>query len=94
MRRTEALQGVRMIEFRDIVSRYEASEFGQLEAAELLGVGERTVRRWCGRFEDDGEAGLQDGRLGTVSSRRVPAARDAEVEARIGASGRDDRCPE
>jgi transposase len=81
MRRTEAHQGVRMIKFRDILGRWEAAEFGQLEAAELLGVSERTFRRWRERFEDDGEAGLRDRRLGKVSPKRVPAAREAEVEA-------------
>ena len=68
MRRTEALQGVRMIKFLDILGRYEALEFNQLEAAELLGVGERTFRRWCQRYEEDGEAGLLDRRLA-----RLPA---------------------
>jgi transposase len=81
MRRTEALQGVRMIKFLSILSRYEVAEFSQLEAAELLGVGERTFRRWRQRFEDDGEEGLLDRRLGKVSGKRVPAAREAEVEA-------------
>ena len=71
MRRTEALQGVRMIRFLDILGRYEALEFNQLEAAELLGVGERTFRRWCQRYEEDGEAGLLDRRLGKASGRRV-----------------------
>jgi transposase len=37
-----------------------------MEAAELLGVGERTFRRWRGRYEEDGEAGLLDRRLGKV----------------------------
>jgi transposase len=81
MRRSEAHQGVRMIKFLDILGRYAASEFGQLEAAELLGVGERTFRRWRQRYEDDGEAGLLDRRLGKVSGKRVPPAREAEVEA-------------
>ena len=47
MRRTEALQGVRMIKFRSVFERYEASELNQIEAAELLGISERTFRRWC-----------------------------------------------
>jgi len=81
MRWTEAHQGVRMIKFKDILSRYEASELGRLEAAELLGVGERTFRRWRERFEDEGEAGLRDRRLGKVSPKRVPAGREAEVAA-------------
>jgi hypothetical protein len=79
MRRTEALQGVRMIKFLDILGRYEALEFNQLEAAELLGVGERTFRRWCQRYEEDGEAGLLDRRLGKASGRRVPVDRADEV---------------
>jgi transposase len=81
MRRSEARQGVRMMKFLDILGRYEASEFSQLEAAELLGVGERTFRRWCQRYEEDGEAGLLDRRLGKVSGKRVPREREVEVEA-------------
>ncbi len=70
-----------MIKFLDILDRYEASEFSQLEAAELLGVGERTFRRWCQRYEEDGETGLLDRRLGKVSGKRVPAEQEVEVEA-------------
>jgi transposase len=81
MRWTEARQGVRMMKFLDALSRYEAAEFSQLEAADLLGVGERTFRRWRQRYEDDGEAGLLDRRLGKASGKRVPRAREAEVEA-------------
>jgi transposase len=67
--------------FVDILGRYEAAEFNQSEAAELLGVGERTFRRWRQRFEDDGAAGLLDRRLGKASGRRVPIDREHEVEA-------------
>lgn len=81
MRRTEALQGVRMIKFTSVLDRYEASELSQLEAAELLGMGERTFRRWCVRFDGEGEDGLLDRRLGKASGKRVPADREAEVEA-------------
>ena len=80
MRWTEARQGVRMMKFLSILSRYEAAEFSQLEAAELLGVGERTFRRWRQRYEEDGEAGLLDRRLGKISGKRVPVDREAEVE--------------
>ena len=76
MRRTEALQGVRMIKFRSVFERYEANELSQIDAAALLGVTERTFRRWCVRFEDGGEAGLLDRRLGSKakegSARRSP----------------------
>jgi transposase len=69
-----------MIKFLDILGRYEASEFSQLEAAELLGVGERTFRRWRQRYHEDGEAGLLDRRLGKASGKRVPVDREIEVE--------------
>ena len=81
MRRTEALEGVRLIKFVSILSRYDAAEFSQSEAAELLGVGERTFRRWRERYDEDGEAGLLDRRLGKVSGKRVPIDRADEVEA-------------
>jgi transposase len=81
MRWTEARQGVRMIKFRSVLDRYDASELNQIEAAELLGITERTFRRWCHRYEEDGEAGLLDRRLGGVSAKRVPSSRSAEIEA-------------
>lgn len=82
MRRTEVLQGVRMMRFRDVFGRCEAGALSQAEAAELLGVGERTFRRWCRRFEEEGEAGLVDRRLGKPSPRRVPWS-EAERVARL-----------
>ena len=50
MRRTEQLQGLRMLKLRDALSRWEAAELSQAEAAELLGMSERTLRRWARRF--------------------------------------------
>ena len=81
MRRTEAHQGVRMIKFMSVFGRFEAAELSQLEAAELLGMSERTFRRWSVRYEEDGETGLLDRRLGKASGKRVPLDREAEVEA-------------
>jgi transposase len=46
----------------------------------LLGITERTFRRWCVRFEADGEAGLLDRRLGKVSPQRVPRGSEQEIE--------------
>jgi transposase len=81
MRRTEALQGVRMAVFLNILRRWESAELNQEEAAELLGVSERTFRRWQTRYEEEGEAGLVDRRLGKASGKRVPVDREQEVEA-------------
>ena len=80
MRRTEALQGVRMAVFLNLLSRWESAELSQEEAAELLGVSERTFRRWARAYEEEGEAGLIDRRLGRASGKRVPADRAEEVE--------------
>jgi len=46
-----------------------------------LGVSERTFRRWTRRYEEEGEAGLLDRRLGKASGKRVPVDRAEEVEA-------------
>ena len=80
MRRTEAREAVRMAMFLNLLHRWESAELNQAEAAELLGVTERTFRRWTRRYEEDGEAGLLDHRLGKSSGKRVPADRAAEVE--------------
>jgi transposase len=81
MRRSEALQGVRMIKFRSVLDRYESSDLTQTDAADLLGITERTFRRWCHRYEEGGEAGLLDRRLGHASGKQVPVDRSEEVEA-------------
>ena len=80
MRRTEQRQGLRMLKLRDVLSRWEAAELSQMEAAELLGMSERTFRRWSRRFETEGETGLLDRRLGRRSGRAVPDRRMDEVE--------------
>ena len=43
-------------------------------------MSERTFRRWTRRYEEEGEAGLIDRRLGKASGKRVPADRAEEVE--------------
>jgi transposase len=72
MRRTEVLQGLRRMRFEDIYGRWQQRRLSQAEAAEILGMSERTFRRWRDRYEDEGAAGLLDRRLGQASSRRVP----------------------
>jgi transposase len=69
-----------MIKFRSVFDRYEASELNQIDAAALLGITERTFRRWCVRFEEAGEAGLLDRRLGQASGKRVPNEREEQIE--------------
>ena len=54
MRRTEVLQGLRIMKFEDLYTRRQARELTQEQAAEILGVSVRTLRRWEDRFEVDG----------------------------------------
>jgi transposase len=72
MRRTEVLQGLRQMKFEEVYGRWRERRLSQAEAAEILGMSERTFRRWRDRYEDEGAAGLLDRRLGQASSRRVP----------------------
>jgi transposase len=69
-----------MLKMRDVLSRWEASELSQLEAAELLGMSERTFRRWARRLEEEGDEGLVDRRLGRRSGRAVPDCDRDDVE--------------
>src|SRR5579863_8605845 len=79
MRRTETLEGLRMMKFANVLGRWESAELNEAEASELLGIGERTFRRWRRRYEEEGEAGLVDRRLGKASGKRVPVDREEEV---------------
>ena len=79
MRRTEQAQGLRLMKFEEVYGRTCRGVLGQAEAAEILGVSERTFRRWRDRFEADGAEGLYDRRLGRLSARRAPVDEVARV---------------
>lgn len=80
MDRTRIHEGIRRMRFADVYGRTERSELSQMEAAELLGISERTFRRWCERYREAGAAGLSDRRL-RPSLRRAPVA---EIERMLG----------
>jgi transposase len=73
MGRTGVLQGVRQMRFEGLLDRHERGELSQEEAAEMLGISERTFRRWRARLRDEGPGGLLDRRIGKPSSRRAAA---------------------
>ncbi|TIR15855.1 MAG: helix-turn-helix domain-containing protein [Mesorhizobium sp.] len=73
MGRTAWLQDRRMQKFRDVLSRWDGGDLSMMEAGELLGMSERQFRRYRDRYEEAGEEGLRDRRLGKLSTRRVPA---------------------
>jgi transposase len=79
MRRTEVLQGLRRMKFEDVYGRWQERRLSQEEAAEILGMSERTFRRWRDRYDAQGLEGLLDRRLGKASARRVPVDQVEQV---------------
>jgi len=71
MVRAGVLQEIRRMRFEALLQRHERDELSQIEAAEMLGVSERTFRRWRDRLRDEGPEGLVDRRIGKPSSRRA-----------------------
>lgn len=58
--------------FEELYERRQRREITMVEAAEMLGITERTFRRWNDRYETEGAEGLQDRRIGQPSARAVP----------------------
>lgn len=81
MNRAEVLQEVRLMKFEDVYSRRTANKLTQEQAAEILGVSVRTVRRWEDRFEADGAEGLYDRRLGKLANKLSRAAQNCANRA-------------
>src|SRR5260221_8008720 len=79
MDRTHVHEGVRQMRFEGLLDRHERGELSQMEAAEMLGISERSFRRWRDRLREDGPSGLSDRRLGKPSGRRAGVAEDAGV---------------
>lgn len=71
MRRTEVLQEIRQMRFEEAYEGWQQGRLTQCKAARLLGVSDRTFRRYGVRYEEDGLDGLVDLRLEQVSHRRA-----------------------
>ena len=69
----------RMMKVQDVLLKAMAKKITWWAAAEILGVTDRTMRRWRERMEADGYAGLADRRKGKPSSQRIPLAVVEEV---------------
>jgi transposase len=72
MVRAERKQDRRVKKFQSALDGWETGRLSQLEAAEVLGCSERQFRRYVGRYEADGEAGLKDKRLGRAQAKAIP----------------------
>src|SRR6266545_1623898 len=69
----------RMMKVQDVLLRAMAKKITWWAAAEILGVTDRTMRRWREKLEKDGYAGLADRRKGKPSAQRIPLATVEEV---------------
>ena len=56
---------------QDVLLKAMAKKIRWWEAAEIIGVGDRTMRRWRERLEEHGYSGLADRRKGKPSEKRV-----------------------
>ena len=69
-----------MVKFESVLDRVQSRGLSQLQAAEVLGMSERTFRRWRDRYEAEGLEGLFDRRLGKASAKAVPVDEIAWME--------------
>jgi transposase len=76
-----ALEEIRIMRFEELLDRRERGHLTQAEAGEMLGVSERTFRRWQGRYREAGAAGLRDRRIGQPSPRRADEGELARARA-------------
>jgi len=81
MKPTELLQEIRKMRFEEADTGWQARRLTQEEAARLLGVHERTFRRYIDRYEEAGLEGLADKRLSQVSHRQAPVDEMVRLEA-------------
>jgi transposase len=72
----------RMMKLQDVLLKAMAKKITWWSAAEIIGVSDRTMRRWRERLEEDGYSGLADRRKGRPSDKRVPLA-TAETVLRL-----------
>jgi Helix-turn-helix domain len=62
----------RMMKVQEVILRAIAGKLRWWEAAEILGVSDRTMRRWRWRYQQHGYDALYDRRKGKPSPKRVP----------------------
>lgn len=72
MRRTELLQEIRKMRFKEAYEGWTQGRLSQAEAAQLLGVCERSFRRYLTGYTAQGPDGLLDRRLTQASNRAAP----------------------
>ena len=71
----------RAMKVQDVMLEAMAKKITWAQAAEILGISDRHMRRWWERYVEEGYNGLLDRRRGKPSRRRVPMATVEKVFA-------------
>src|ERR1700741_3621840 len=71
----------RAMKVKVVLFKAMAKKFTWWQAAEILGISDRHMRRWRERYVEEGYNGLYDRRRGKPSRRRVPVATVEKVFA-------------
>ena len=64
----------RAMKVQEVIMRALSGALTWLQAADILGIDPRSLRRWRARYEAQGIVGLYDGRRGRPSRRKAPVA--------------------
>src|SRR2546426_12554538 len=71
----------RAMKVQEVILRAMAKKITWWQAAEIIGISDRQVRRWRERYEAFGYDGLFDRRQGKPSPKRGPVAREEQALA-------------
>src|SRR5689334_8403816 len=69
----------RAMKIQEVILRAMAKKITWWQAAEILGISNRTMRRWKWAYEHNGFKGLLDGRKGEPSWKRVPVGETERI---------------
>src|SRR5208283_2205099 len=69
----------RAMKVQEVILRAMAKKITWWQAAEIIGISDRSMRRWHERYEEHGYDGLFDRRRGQPSPKRVPLATVEQV---------------
>jgi transposase len=64
----------RAMKVQEVILRAMAKKITWWQAAEIIGISDRSMRRWRERYEEFGYDGLFDRRQGKPSPKRLPVA--------------------
>jgi transposase len=79
MKRSAEAAWERAMKVQEVILRAIAKQITWWQAAEIIGISDRQLRRWQRRYEEHGYTGLIDRRRGRVSERQVPLTTVGEV---------------